>query len=79
MFAGINIATRPDGAIGGSIVLSSVQFNGGNGFVSVGGADGTYLASGGQLNNYYSFASVPAPGAIALLGVAGLIGRRRRN
>jgi hypothetical protein len=79
MLAGINIATRPDGAIGGSIVLSSVQFNGGNGFVSVGGADGTYLASGGQLNNYYSFASVPAPGAIALLGAAGVVGMRRRR
>jgi MYXO-CTERM domain-containing protein len=25
------------------------------------------------------FANVPAPGAIALLGLAGLIGRRRRN
>jgi MYXO-CTERM domain-containing protein len=27
----------------------------------------------------YNFAAVPAPGAIALLGVAGLAGRRRRN
>jgi hypothetical protein len=84
LLTGININTRPDGATGGttsgaSIVLSGVQFNGGNGFVSVGGADGTYLASGGQLNNYYSFATVPAPGAIALLGAAGLMGRRRRN
>jgi hypothetical protein len=79
MLAGMNINTRPDGATGGSIVLSSVQFNGGNGFVSVGGADGTYLASGGQLNNYYSFATVPAPGAAALLGLAGFIGGRRRK
>jgi hypothetical protein len=78
MLAGININTRPDGATGGSIVLSSVQFNGGNGFVSVGGADGTYNASGGQLNNYYSFATVPAPGAAALVGLAGLIARRRK-
>jgi MYXO-CTERM domain-containing protein len=82
LLAGININTRPDGATAGvgSIVLSGVQFNGGNGFVSVGGADGTYNASGGQLNNYYSFAVVPAPGALALLGAAGLArGRRRRQ
>ena len=79
MLAGININTRPDGATAGvgSIVLSGVQFNGGNGFVSVGGADGTY--SGSQLNNYYSFAVVPAPGAVALLGAAGLVGSRRRR
>ena len=83
MLAGININTRPDGATGGatsgaSIVLSGMQFNGGNGFVNVGGVDGTYLASGGQLNNYYTFASVPAPGAAALVGLAGLVARRRK-
>ena len=58
--------------------LKSVPFNGGNGFVSVGGADGTYNASGGQLNNYDSFATVPAPGAAALVGLAGLVARRRK-
>jgi MYXO-CTERM domain-containing protein len=77
--AGININTRPDGATAGvgSIVLSNVQFDGGNGFASVSGADGTY--SGTQLNNYYTLSTVPAPGAIALLGVAGLAGGRRRR
>jgi hypothetical protein len=29
-------------------------------------------------NSYYGFAVVPAPGAIALLGLAGLANRRRR-
>ena len=84
LLAGINIVARPEGATGGtasgaSIVLSSVQFNGGNGFVNVGSADLTYLAIDGQINNYYSFAVVPAPGALALLGAAGLIGSRRRR
>ena len=79
LLSGININTRPDGATAGtgSIVLSDVQFNGGNGFVSVSGANGTY--SGSQLNNYYNLAVVPAPGAVALLGAAGLVGGRRRR
>ena len=80
LLSGININTRPDGATAGvgSIVLSDVQFNGGNGFVGVSGVNGTY--SGSQLNNYYDLAVVPAPGAVALLGAAGLFsGRRRRG
>jgi hypothetical protein len=35
-------------------------------------------SSSGTLSNF-SYTAVPAPGAIALLGVAGLAGRRRRN
>ena len=80
LLSGININTRPDGATAGvgSIVLSDVQFNGGNSFVGVSGVNGTY--SGSQLNNYYDLAVVPAPGAVALLGAAGLYsGRRRRG
>jgi hypothetical protein len=34
---------------------------------------------GGFESNVANFTIVPAPGAIALLGVAGLMGRRRRN
>jgi MYXO-CTERM domain-containing protein len=79
LLSGININTRPDGATAGvgSIVLSNMQFDGGNGFVGVVGADGTY--SGSQQNNYFALATVPAPGAMALLGVAGLAGSRRRR
>ena len=74
---GINFLTAPTGGgTGASIVLSSVQFNGGNGFVSVGGADGTY--TGSSLNNFYNLAMVPAPGAAVLVGVAGLMTRRRK-
>jgi hypothetical protein len=72
---GINFLTAP--ASIGSIVLSNVQFNGGNGFVGVGGVDGTY--SGSSANNFYNLAVVPAPGALALLGAAGLVGARRRR
>jgi hypothetical protein len=35
-------------------------------------------SSSGTLSNF-SYTAVPAPGAIALLGTAGLMGRRRRN
>jgi hypothetical protein len=72
---GINFLTAPANI--GSIVLSNVQFNGGNGFVGVGGVDGTY--SGSSANNFYNLAVVPAPGALALLGAAGLVGARRRR
>ena len=37
------------------------------------------LAQPGQVVMYVDFVAVPAPGAIALLGVAGLAGRRRRR
>ena len=37
------------------------------------------LVAGAQTGTLLDFAIVPAPGAIALLGAAGLMGRRRRN
>ena len=37
---------------------------------------GTNLGGGGDLSGFYA---VPAPSALALLGVGGLMGRRRRN
>lgn len=75
---GINFATSPGASAGtGSISLSNMQFNGGNGFESIVGADGTF--SGAFANNYFALATVPAPGAVALFGAAGLIGGRRRR
>jgi MYXO-CTERM domain-containing protein len=75
---GLNFVTSlTSGGTGASIVLSNVQFNGGNGFVGVGGVNGTY--SGSSQNNYYNLSVVPAPGAVALLGAAGLVGGRRRR
>ena len=71
---GINFLVAPST---GSIVLSDLQFNGGNGFVNVLGVNGTYVAP--NSNNFYNLAVVPAPGAIALLGAAGLVGSRRRR
>jgi hypothetical protein len=37
---------------------------------------GTNLGGGGDLSGFYA---VPAPSALALIGVGGLMGRRRRN
>lgn len=75
---GINFLVAPaGGGTGASIVLSDLQFNGGNGFVNVLGVNGTYVAP--NSNNFYNLAVVPAPGALALLGVAGLAGSRRRR
>lgn len=42
-------------------------------------SDGTMYDGFGMDNFYYEFAAVPAPGALALLGLAGLIGTRRRR
>lgn len=75
---GINFLVAPTGGgVDASIVLSDIQFNGGNGFVSVAGVNGTYVAP--NSNNFYNLAVVPAPGALALLGAAGLLGGRRRR
>ena len=77
MMTGINLNPRLTVNTGtGLIKLSSVEFNGGNGFVSVVGAAGDYSS---QVNNYFEFATVPSPGAVALLGAAGLVGSRRRR
>lgn len=75
---GINFLVAPTGGgVDASIVLSDIQFNGGNGFVNVAGVNGTYVAP--NSNNFYNLAVVPAPGALALLGAAGLLGGRRRR
>lgn len=75
---GINFLVAPaGGGAGASIVLSNLQFNGGNGFVNVAGVNGTYVAP--NSNNFYNLAVVPAPGALALLGAAGVVGKRRRR
>jgi MYXO-CTERM domain-containing protein len=79
---GINFVLSPSlqntaTASPGTIVLSNMQFNGGNGFVLLDGLAGTY--TGASENNYFNLAVVPAPGAVALLGLAGLAGGRRRK
>ena len=75
---GILIRARPAATAGvGEIVLSNVQFDGGNGFTNIVSAGGTF--SGGTVNKYYTLSAVPAPGALALLGAAGLVGSRRRR
>lgn len=76
VMTGINLNPRLTVNTGtGLIKLSSVEFNGGNGFVSVVGAAGDYSS---QVNNYFEFATVPSPGAAALVGLAGLMARRRK-
>jgi hypothetical protein len=45
--------------------------------VSVTGWGGPYTSGGS--NPIYSYTVVPAPGAVALLGLAGLMARRRRR
>jgi hypothetical protein len=75
---GINFLVAPTGGgSGASIMLSDIQFNGGNGFVNVAGVNGTYIAP--NSNNFYNLTVVPAPGALALLGAAGLVSGRRRR
>ena len=52
-----------------------------NGLISTVGTIGTQVtyASNGDTGSLGSAIGVPTPGAIALLGLAGLVGGRRRN
>ncbi len=47
------------------------------GFLSIGSGSGTVTSSTGSFN--FTVSAVPAPGALALLGLAGLAGTRRRK
>ena len=68
-------ATTAEGATWGSLTMSAVS-------VACSGAPGSYdqsTAANGTSVLVQEFSVVPAPGAIALLGLAGLAGGRRRR
>jgi len=61
---------------GGHILIAQFSLATGSNFTYCGTADSS---QGGQLNNdAFCVTTVPAPGALALLGLAGLASRRRR-
>jgi hypothetical protein len=60
---------------GGTFTLARLTFDSPDGFLTVAGAM-TYANTGGELFPYEI--TVPAPASAALLGLAGLVSRRRR-
>jgi len=67
----------------GSFSLLQVQLEAGTYYIAVtGGPDTTFSGDHGVTGGYkliVGFNVIPAPSALALLGVAGLVGRRRRR
>ena len=86
-----NTASSIFGTITGNLDLADGTYNvqmqdaGGNGwlwgsyqgFLAIGSGSGTVLGSSGSFR--FTVGGVPAPGALALLGLAGLAGTRRRK
>jgi hypothetical protein len=70
-----NTDAYADSGAGAGITFNSYWFNGG-GLV---GNPGFPNYTPAYFNANFQFSAVPAPGAIALLGVAGLVGARRRR
>jgi len=70
-----NTAAWANAGAGSGISFNSYWYNGG-GALAVTGNSGYVPA---YFNPNFQFSAVPAPGAIALLGAAGLIGARRRR
>ncbi|MHC5113847.1 MAG: hypothetical protein ACYTGP_05405 [Planctomycetota bacterium] len=89
-FGGMNIALFNDGAqVGfysgvaafGTEIGSwfNVTADGGDAFDEVRAFNGAFNSFTTYVDNVSYNAPLPAPGALALLGIAGLVGRRRRN
>jgi MYXO-CTERM domain-containing protein len=73
-----NTALYADAGAGSGITFNSYWYNGGAPLDPVGLAESANY-SPAYFNANFQFSVVPAPGAIALLGVAGLVGARRRR
>ena len=73
-----NTALYANAGAGSDITFNSYWYNGGAPLDPVGLAESANY-SPAYFNANFQFSVVPAPGAIALLGVAGLVGARRRR
>ena len=73
-----NTALYSNAGAGSGITFNSYWYNGGAPLDPVGLAESANY-SPAYFNANFQFSVVPAPGAVALLGVAGLIGARRRR
>ena len=73
-----NTALYSNAGAGSGITFNSYWYNGGAPLDPVGLAESANY-SPAYFNANFQFSVVPAPGAIALLGVAGLVGARRRR
>ena len=69
-------------AVGGEVIIGQFTVAGGSGVVADDFISATVSVQGtvgGSLYNGVGLNAIPAPGALALLGVAGLVSRRRRK
>jgi hypothetical protein len=71
-----NTAAYADAGSGAGIVFNSYWYNGSG---SLNPTPSSPVYSPAYFNANFQFSVVPAPGAIALLGAAGLVGARRRR
>lgn len=71
--------TSGNGATAANTVRKLVDANGWNAAISLGSATTVYTAPAGTTLKGIDFTPVPAPGAVALLGLGGLAASRRRR